>query len=98
MGLRQPDSLHLKRGFMTKFFSVFGPVVMLSISSICGCGPEGDVSAPITLPESAPFQPGRRTMTWSLLNSAFSASRAYALVGADAVTNAYQGDTWTNNA
>jgi hypothetical protein len=38
-------------------------------------------------------------MTWSLLNSAKpDAWNAYVLPGSDAVTNPYQGDTWTNNS
>jgi hypothetical protein len=40
----------------------------------------------------------KRAMTWSLLGSATDASRAYVLVGSDATTNPYQGDTFTNQA
>jgi hypothetical protein len=40
-----------------------------------------------------PTGPVKRAMTWSLLGSAVANSRAYALVGSDSVTNAYQGDT-----
>ena len=46
-----------------------------------------------------PAAPLKKAMTWSLLSSAVpDASNAYALVGTDAVTNPYQGDTWTNNS
>lgn len=42
--------------------------------------------------------PVKNAMTWSLLKSASSgAYNAYALVGADAFTNPYQGDTLTSN-
>jgi hypothetical protein len=41
--------------------------------------------------------PVKRAMTWSLLGlAAPNASQAYALVGTDAITNAYEGDTLTS--
>jgi len=43
--------------------------------------------------------PVRRAMTWSLLSSAApNATQAYALVGSDATTNPYSGDTLTSQA
>jgi len=42
--------------------------------------------------------PAKRAMTWSLLGTAAAGGEAYALPGADGVTNPYSGDTLTSQA
>lgn len=44
-----------------------------------------------------PAAAAKKAMTWALLGSATSGPNAYALVGSDATTNAYQGDTSTDS-